>query len=76
MFKLSPRFLISPRFLALPAIALAVLVALSQTSSTRSVATDAQVASQKIIRAVNCSDPARANTAACTVAVDPARTVR
>jgi hypothetical protein len=74
MFKLTPRFLLSPRFFALPLIALAVIIALSQ-NTTRSTAT-VEVASPKIFRAINCSDPARANTAACAVAGDPARTVR
>lgn len=75
MFKLSPRFLISPRFLALPAIALGILIALAQTT-TPTVSTGAQVAAPKIVRAVNCSDPARASTALCVVAGNSARTVR
>lgn len=75
MFKLTPRFLLSPRFFALPLIALAVLFALSQVS-TRSTSTGMEVAGPKIYRAINCSDPARANTAACALAGDPARTVR
>lgn len=75
MFKLTPRFLLSPRFFALPLIALAVIFALAQTT-TRSTSTSVEVAGPKVYRAVNCSDPARANTAACTVAGDPARTMR
>lgn len=77
MFKLTPRFLMSPRFLALPVLAVVVIVALAQTS-TRSTSTTAgvEVAGPKIYRAINCSDPARANTAACTVAGDPGRIVR
>jgi hypothetical protein len=75
MFKLTPRFLLSPRFFALPLIALAVIFALAQTT-TRSTSTGVEVAGPKIYRAINCSDPARANTAACTVAGDPARAVR
>jgi hypothetical protein len=75
MFKLTPRLLASPRFYALPLIALAVIIALAQTT-TRSTSTGVEMASPKIFRAINCSDPARANTSACTVAGDPARTVR
>ena len=75
MFEFTPRFLLSPRFFALPLIALAVLLALSQVS-TRSTSTGLEVAGPKVYRAVNCSDPGRANTAACAVAGDPARTVR
>ncbi|HEX2216856.1 MAG TPA: hypothetical protein VHG27_09240 [Xanthobacteraceae bacterium] len=75
MFRFSPRFLLSPRFLALPAIALAVIIALAQTSG-RSTSTGVEVAGPKIYRAVNCSDPANAATAACTVAGDASRTVR
>jgi hypothetical protein len=75
MFKLSPRVLLSPRFLALPAIALAVIFALAQTA-TRTTTAGTQVAAPKVYRAVNCSDPAKATTAACTVAGDQGRTVR
>ncbi len=77
MFKLTPRFLLSPRFLALPFIALAVLVALAQTT-TRPTSTTASIdaGSQKVYRAINCSDPARAAAAACTVAGDTGRVVR
>jgi hypothetical protein len=76
MFKLSPRFMLSPRFLALPLIALAVIVALAQVSTRSTSSTGTQVASPAVYRAVNCSDPAKASTAACTVARDSARTMR
>jgi hypothetical protein len=77
MFKLSPRFMLSPRFLALPLIALAVIVALAQVSTRSTTAKPGtEMASPGVYRAVNCSDPAKASTAACTVARDPARTVR
>ena len=75
MFKLTPRLLLSPRFYALPLIALAVIIALAQTA-TRTTSGNVELASPKVHRAINCSDPARANTAACTVAGDPARAVR
>ena len=75
MFKVSPRFLLSPRFLALPAIALAVLIALAQVS-TRPTTAGVEVAAPKVYRAINCSDPAKAATAACAVAGDRSRVVR
>lgn len=75
MYKLSPRFFLSPRFLALPVIALAVIIALANVS-TRTTTAGTEVAAPKVFRAINCSDPAKANTSACTVAGDRGRTVR
>ena len=75
MFRLSPSFMLSPRFLALPLIALAVLVALSQTTP-RASSTGQEASAPKIFRAVNCSDPAKAGSAGCTVAGNPTVTVR
>jgi hypothetical protein len=74
MFDLSPRFFLSPRFYALPVIAVAVIVALAQAHSGKSIGTE--VAGPTVYRAGNCATPAKAGSAACTIARDNAIAVR
>jgi hypothetical protein len=75
MLNLPPRFLLSPRFFALPLIALGVIVALAQAGRHHGAA-DATAASPVVYRAVNCTAPANAARAACTVATGTTSRVR